>query len=549
LPEHASLALRGQHPAPPAISPDGKRVVFGISQQGGAVLCLRSLDSPDATVIPGTDGAGYPFWSPDSRQIAFFAAGKLKRVDASGGPVTTVCDAALGKGGAWSSDGTIVMAPNYASGIFKVPADGGTPQAVTVPDTARGEVSHRFPRLLPDGKRFLYVSRTVSSRSGMSQGDAGIKLRVGSLDGNLDREIMPTESNAVYADGYLLFTRNGFLVAQRFDPETLTLSGEPAPLANRARVIAGASRGLFDASTTGVLLFQAGSAVEGNQMTWVDPKGKEIGKLGEAAQHDDSIHISADGSQVTVAIFDPRIGTPDVWIYDVKRNIKTRFTTDATADNNPVWSPDGSRIVFSSTRNGRVDLFMKSVTGSQPEVPFYSGSGDNFANAWSPDGKFVVSIQLIAGGGWSLLAIPADGHGEPTRLMTLATGFGVSFSPNGRWLAYDSADSGNRDTFVVPFLGAGRKWQIDTAGGFGPHWVGSHIYYFNERSLMRTEVTEHDSTIAIGNEETLFPVNDLLDYDVAPDEKRILLLQTLDEANKAPLSVMLNWTQKLPAAK
>jgi Tol biopolymer transport system component len=235
-------------------------------------------------------------------------------------------------------------------------------------------------------------------------------------------------------------------------------------------------------------------------------------------------------------------------VLDLKRNLRTRFTTDTAADNNPLWSPDGKKIVFSSTRRGRVELFIKSVGGSQPEELFYSGAGDNFANAWSPDGKHVLSAQLITGGGWDVLAIPVDG-GKPLQVMRTSTGFGASFSPNGRWVVYDSNDSGQRDAFVIPFRGSGRKWQVSTAGGFGPRWMGKHIYYFNERAIMRSEVSEQDSTISIGNEETLFEVNELVDFDVTSDETKLVLLQTLDEANKTPLSVVLNWTQKLPAVK
>jgi len=544
LPEGNALALRGEHPAPPAISPDGKRVAFGINQQGGTVLCVRSLDGADPVPLTGTDGAGYPFWSPDSRQIAFFAQGKLKRVDRGGGPVTAVCDAALGKGGSWGPDGTIVFAPTYASAIFRVPAEGGTPQAVTVADTTRGDVSHRFPRFLPDGRRFIYLTRSVATRMA-EVGSAGVKLRVASLDGNLDRELMAAESNAVYADGYLLFARNDYLVAQRFDPGTLELSGEPAPIASRLRTIPGASRGLFDASETGVLVYQAGSAVEGNRMTWVDLAGKVIGTLGEAAQHDDPIALSPDGTQVATSIFDPRIGTPDVWIYDVRRNIRTRFTTDPGPDNNAVWSPDGRRIVFSSARRGRFDLFVKSLEGSTPEALLTSGAGDDFAAAWSPDGRVILSAQLITGGGWQVNAIPADGGGEPERVLALTTGYAVRFSPSGRWIAYDSNEGGNRDTYVVALSGAGRKWQISTAGGFNPRWVGSHIYYFNERGVLRTQVTEREGSIEIGDEELLFETTSLTDFDVARDEKRLLLLQTIDEGNRAPLSLILNWRQKL----
>jgi Tol biopolymer transport system component len=547
LPANTSLALRGQNPAPPAISPDGRRVVFGISSQGGGTLYVRPLDQGDAVELPGTEGAAYPFWSPDSRQIAFFAAGKLKRVEASGGPVTSICDAALGKGGTWASDGTIFFAPNYASGIFRVSSEGGQSQAITVADSAHGEVSHRFPRMLPDQQHFLYLSRTVSARSG-SQGDVGIKLKVASIDGKMIREIMPAESNALYSSGRLLFTRNGFLVAQAFNPDTFALSGEPAQLASHVRSISGASWSLFDVASNGTLIYQAGSAAEGNQMTWVDPKGHEIGKLGDVAQHDDPIRVSPDGSQVTMGIFDPRAGTPDVWVYDVKRNIRTRFTTDTAADNNPVWSPDGSRIVFASTRHGHVEMFMKNIGGSKPEELFFTGSGDNFPTAWSPDGRYVISSQLKAGGGWNIMAIPTRG-GTPEKVLSIATGFGCCFSPSGRWLAFDSNDSGTRETYVIPFRGSGRKWQVSTAGGFSPRWVGSHLYYYNERAVMRTEVSERDSTISIGSEETLFPVTELIDFDLTQDEKKILLLQTLDEANRTPLSVVFNWTQKLPAQK
>jgi serine/threonine protein kinase/Tol biopolymer transport system component len=547
LPPNSSLSLRGQNPAPPAISPDGRRVVFGISSGGSATLWVRSLDQADAVELPGTDGAAYPFWSPDNQKIAFFSGGKLKRVDASGGPASTICDAALGKGGTWAADGTIYFAPNYASGIFKVSSNGGTATAVTLADSTHGEVSHRFPRMLPDQKHFLYLARAVSARTGTTS-DVGVKLKVASIDGKDVREIMPAESNAVYSGGRLLFARNGFLVAQKFDTASFALSGEPAPLATHVRAISGASFSLFDVSTTGTLIYQGGSAAEGNQMTWVDLKGQRIGALGDVAQHDDPIRISPDGTQVAAAIFDPRVGTPDIWIYDVKRNIRARFTTDPAVDNNPVWSPDGTRIVFSSTRRGHVELYVKSLAGSKPEELFYAGHGDNFSTGWSPDGKYVESAQLVAGGGWTVQALPVGG-GEPVKILSVATGFGSCFSPSGRYIAFDSNDSGARDTYVVPFHGSGRKWQVSTTGGFAPRWAGNHIYYYNERSLMRTEITEQDSTITIGNEEALFNISDLQDFDVTRDEKKILLLQTLDEANRTPLSVVLNWTQKLPAEK
>jgi hypothetical protein len=193
---------------------------------------------------------------------------------------------ALGKGGCWAADGTIYFAPNYASGIFAVAAAGGEPVAITVADSTRGEVSHRFPRMLPDQKHFIYLSRTVSARSG-SQGDAGIKLKVASTDGKTIKEIMPAESNAIFSNGHLLFTRNGFLVAQKLDTDTFELSGEPLPLADHLRNIPGASWSLFDVSSNGTMIYESGAAVEGNRITWVDLKGQKLASLGEAAQHDD----------------------------------------------------------------------------------------------------------------------------------------------------------------------------------------------------------------------------------------------------------------------
>jgi dipeptidyl aminopeptidase/acylaminoacyl peptidase len=280
---------------------------------------------------------------------------------------------------------------------------------------------------------------------------------------------------------------------------------------------------------------------------WVDLSGKELGKLGEPEQHDDPVHVSPDGNYVLASIFDSRIGTPDVWIYDARRNIKSRFTTDGAPDNNAVWSPDGRRVAFSSSRRGKVEIYVKDVEGSSPEQLLHTGGGDSFATAWSPDGRFVLAADLVAGGGWELFAIPVDGNGEPEKLIVLSTGFGASFSPSGRWFAYDSAEGGSRDVYVIAFRGSGRKWQVSTAGGFVPRWAGGHIYYFNERGVLRCPVSEQESQVVIGQEELLFPAENMVDFSVSAREDRILLLQTIDDGNSAPLSLILNWTKELPA--
>jgi dipeptidyl aminopeptidase/acylaminoacyl peptidase len=308
-----------------------------------------------------------------------------------------------------------------------------------------------------------------------------------------------------------------------------------------------ASRGLFDVSQSGVLVFQSGSAVEGNQLTWVDAGGREIGKLGEPSQHDDPIRISPDGKSVAVAVFDANLGTPDIWLYDIARGIRTRFTTDAASDNNPNWSPDGKRIAFSSSRQGQIDVFIKEVEGSNQETLLYSSASDNFCAAWSPDGRTILTGQLIrAGGGWQIAAIDVDSK-TARNVMTLATSYDVNFSPSGNWIVYDTIEGSDRETFVSTLSGEGRKWQVSSAGGFYPCWVGSHIYYFNETGVLRTEVVERSGSIDIGKEELLFETTGLIDFEIMPDENRFLLLRSSDAGNRKPLSIVSDWRGLLPS--
>jgi len=540
MPDGRPLGIRGVHPAPPAISPDGTRVVFGVSQNEGTVLYVRALNSPDPVRLEGTTGAGYPFWSPDGKQVAFFAEGFLKRVDAAGGPVVSVCPAELGKGGTWSADGTILFAPSYASGIFAVAANGGEARAITRPDTARGEVSHRFPRFIGDTHTFLYLTRAVGTRA-TTNAVSGNKLRMATLDGTSDREIMPCETDAIFDDGHLIFGRGDYLVAQRFNPDTGELAGETIQLASPLRTLPGATRGVFDVSRNGTLVYQRGASIAGTQLSLTDGNGRELSKLGELELHSAPVLFSPDGKHVATSIVDTRFGTGDVWIYDVESGGRTRLTTNPAVDNNPAWSPDGKTIIFSSTRNRRVEVFARSTEGADAERLIYSGSTDHYVNDVSPDGKYILTAGLLLGGGWQLGTVPLSGGGDVRKMVVALSSVNASYSPSGRWVAFDDNEGGSIETYIIAASGAGRRWQVSTNGGVSPVWRGSHVYFFSDAGIRRATVSEKDSSLVVGTEEPVCDMSDLITFDVTRDESRMLLLRDTDATTREPLSVILNW--------
>jgi eukaryotic-like serine/threonine-protein kinase len=534
----------GLNSGPATISPDGKSLVFlALKENGAEQLWVRRLDADAAQPLAGTESGAYPFWSPDSQSIGFFAAGYLKRIDASGGPALTLCEAANPRGGTWSSEGVILFAGEQAAGLLRVPATGGTPQAVTKLDETRREMTHRWPQFLPGGRKFLYFSR-------IAVGDEANAVMVGSLDGDEPKIVLRSPTHAVYASGQLLFLRETTLMAQPFDLQGLTLTGEAHPIAEQVTSDWAFSRGVFSASDNGLLIHQTGESYAGSQLTWFDRSGKERGVLGDKAVYQ-GFSLSPDLEKVAVSVSDPHVGAPDLWTYEVARGLRTRFTFDPGPDNLPIWSPDGSKVIFSSNRKGNFDLYAKSYAGSAAEQPLFEAEQDQFAGNFSTDGRLLVymnrAVPVTRDDIWVL---PLSGERKP--IPFLQTPFrerDPQFSPDGRWISYTSDESGRDEVYVAPFPGPGRKWQISSEGGIHPRWRmdGREIYYVTaDNRLTAVEVHPEGTSFAVGAATPLFPIRLRLGtiFNVTPDGQRFLVNNPIVVGQASPMTLVVNWTAR-----
>jgi Tol biopolymer transport system component len=539
----------------PAVSPDGKRIVFGArTADGKAPLWVRSLDTLTAQPLAGTDGATFPFWSPDSRFIAFFADGKLKKMDATGGSALTLADAPQGRGGSWSREGVIIFAPANTFGpLLRVSSAGGG-------STPLPSGEGRMPWFLPDGRHFLY--QALPGRPGDQNGNGKLAIRVGSLDAGESKVVMDAGSNAIYARGYLLFLRNATLMAQPFDAKRLATTAEAVPIAEQIQTVLNSGTvGVFSASETGMLAYHTGVGAGGLLLTWFDRNGKQGAALGEPANII-GFQFAPDRKSLAAAIQDP--SNTDIWIYDVSRGLRTRFTFDPAIDHSPVWSPDGRSIVFASGRKGHFDLYRKASNGSGAEELLYADNREKTPTSWSPDGKFLLYYNNAAAAGadvWALSLTPEQ-PGAPLKpflvLQTPFNEFDAQFSPDGRWIAYTSDESRRAEIYVTPFppppSGSGGKRQISTAGGFLPRWRqdGKEIFYRGlDRRLMAAEVFPSGGTLEVGQVRPLFGatpyttenINPL--YDVSADGQHFLLRIFPEQKSGEPLTLVQNWTAGL----
>lgn len=539
-----------------SISPDGRGLAFTASMQDGrSLLWIRPLDSVTAAPFADSDGAAFPFWSPDSQSIGFFAQGKLKTVAATGGAPRIVCDAPDGLGGSWSRDGVIVFAPGSRTALFRVPAAGGAAVPVTTLDQPR-EISHRWPAFLPDGRHFLYVADSVQPEYH--------GVYAGALDAPDRKRLFDEASNVSYvSEGYLLFARERRLVARPFDADRLEWSGEPVVVGPNVREHFDVDH-LFDfsASDSGVLVYRRMPNLE-TRLVWRDRGGGTQPFAREQALYADPT-ISPDGTRLAVSIFDPlpshRFGfglgkwTSDIWIFDVATGAGSRFTFDQAADFEPAWSPDSTRIVFASNRGGSLDMYRKSARGG-PEELMLRSPGATRAQAWSPDERFIVYATVDPATRWDLWMLPTSGDRRPRPLLRSEFNENqATVSPDGRWIAYTSDETGRYEVYVQNFPALDRKWQISTRGGGDARWRadGRELFYIAENGTLMAVAVKTGTTFEPGAGEPLFDSGNQPGwavarnhYDVSRDGRRFLVMSPVDADRSSALTLVVNWAASL----
>ncbi len=521
-----------------ALSPDGTKLAFVAAVAGGTPqLWVRPLDSTAAQPLVGTDDASFPFWSPDSRSLGFFAQGKLRITDASGGAVQTLADAPQPRGGAWGPDGTILYTPESLSAMFRIPAAGGTPSHAIGAEKAEAAVgSPRWPAFLPDGKHFIFFQFLPDSQGG------GGTVHLGALDSPQDTTLVASDYRSQYANGHLVFVHGGNLMIQNLDAKTLKLSGNPVPIAEQVR---GESRGAaaFSLSSEGKLIFAGGQSAN-LDLAWYDRSGRKGDVIDRGTFQD--AHISPDGKKVSAARADSG-GHLEIYIYDMVRGTKSQFSFSQSRDDDPVWSPDGNTVVFDSARNGKIDLFTRPADGSRQEELLYHDDFDKYPFNWSLDGKY-IAYETIVNGHFDVWVMPMFGDRKP--FAFLQEKYNVRypvFSPDGKWMSFTSFESGHSQVYIVAFPKPGGRFLVGDGQEAVWNRNGKELLYLDDRSQVASvEVTAHGESVEMGKPQILFPTQlvGTGQFEIAPDGKRLLMMQAPME-NLSSLTLVVNWPQEL----
>jgi eukaryotic-like serine/threonine-protein kinase len=532
-PPNATLTAN-THAFVPTLSPDGRRLAFVAQRAGTRLIWVRSLDALEAEPLAGTEGATYPFWSPDSRRLGFFVSNVLKTIEVGGGPARTLCEApAYPTGGTWSQQGVIVFS---GGGLFSVPASGGSPAPLPA-----AEGRHRLPAFLPDGRRFLYW---VAPSNG---------VWLGSLDSDEKTRLLTADSQAVYAaPGWLLFVRGGTLVAQPFDAARGTLSGAAAPIAEQV-VTSLHQAAAFSASQTGTLAYRTGTLAVPTQLTWVDRAGRRLGTVGRPARYRNPA-LSPDGTRLAVEMTDVDQRTQDLWVVELARDTSTRFTFDPHDDVYAAWSPDGAWIMFGSDRDGMFNLYRKRANGSGGDELVLKSPADMVPYSWTPDGSAVLYRTTGLSINMGILSMVGPRTPRPFLPAPYNVTTGM-VSPDGRWVAYQSFESGKGEVYVQSFpRPEGGKWQISESGGIHPRWRGDgrELFYYSVDGRLMAVPIRSDDALAAGAPVPLFEARLLnggttawgfrQQYEVTRDAQRFLLNLPLEEASPPSITVVVDWT-------
>jgi Tol biopolymer transport system component len=528
-----------------AIAPNGHTVaVVGDRDSGGkSALWFYEIGSREPKSVANTDGASFPFWSPDARSLGFFADGKLKRLDIAGGGMQTLCDAPSGRGGSWNSDGVILFTPSGQIGdvVNRISASGGTPQRISTLDTTRGETSNRWPVFLPDGKHYLFMAFNVSKQTDT---DA---IYVGSLDSKERKFLTKASSNPAYAaPGYLLFYRDKTLFAQHFDLSKFELTGEPSPVLTDIQYVARIGRAVFSVFNDSVLVAQSGTALSLSRLEWFDRNGKELGTVGKPEMYS-NVSLAPNGKSLAVDKIDMGNQNSDVWIYDLQGESAKRMTFDPAIDAMPVWSPDGTRLVFASSRKQTFDLYLKTTDGAQEEKAVEATlAQDKYPSAWSRDTKYILYTR-----GTELWFLTFPELRSQLFLKTTSALKNGQFSPDGKWVAYASNESGKWEIYVTSFPDAHGKWQLSNGGGDQPRWRGDgkELFYVAADGKIMAVPVKEGANFNPGAPAALFQANpkepvatsEQVMYDVTQDGQRFLINTYVKNGEIQPMFVVLNW--------
>jgi DNA-binding winged helix-turn-helix (wHTH) protein/Tol biopolymer transport system component len=517
------------------VSPDGTRLAFiGAGPDGRTQLWLRPLDALDSEPIPGTDFVTSAFWAPNGNSIGFFAAGKLRRIDLPGGATQTICDTPTGRG-TWNRDGVILFDGGNQPEILRVPASGGTPVRVTELDSANQETIHSSPQFLPDGKHFIYFAQSTKLENN--------GIRVGSLDAKESKPLVTSNTNAIIVSSaqgkhYLLFTRGTDLMAQLIDVDKLFLAAQPILVTHG--VLIGVTRGLARAaisgSVNGVLAYRTRVEMGSTELVWLDRQGKKLGLVAPSADYSNP-SLSRDEKKLVVSRLSPQSMTRDLWVFDLSSGAQSRFTFDPADETNAVWSPDGSSIAYSVVRKSAVDLYLKPATGAADPKQLLTTGRDNQLEDWTPDSRFL--LFRIDAQTWAL-PLPS---GDPIGPYAMEY---PRISPDGRWVAYTSAESGRSEVYVQSFPPAHAKWQVSAQGGIEPCWRsdGKELFYISGDHLVAVDVKTSSGVFQAGVSRPLFEI--YLEstrrhsrYQVASNGNRFLV--NLPVESRSAITVAINW--------